>query len=102
LAPGYVITRLYGPVAPVVALHSSSGLPLLSVAATQETSLSPAASVIVKVPPFVVVMKLGGPGVAAKLKITAAPPIWALPLVGVTVMFVTFPITVAEEVEVRA
>jgi hypothetical protein len=58
--------------------------------------------VIVKVPPLLAVMKDGGPGVAAKVKDAPPPDILALPDAGLTVMAVTFPITVADAVALRA
>jgi hypothetical protein len=84
----------------VTAVHSSSGLVLLSVETVHV--ILPSGGVIVKVPPLSAVMKTGGPGVAAKVKDAPAPPILALPDAGLTVMEVTFPITVAVAVALRA
>jgi hypothetical protein len=82
-------------------VHNSSGLLLLSTETVQVTKLS--AGVIVKVPPLSAVMKGGGPGVAAKVKgAPVDPPTLTLPDVGLTLMEITFPITVAFAVALRA
>ena len=47
------------------------------------------------VPPLSAVMKLGGPGVAVKVKGWPLPPIVKFAVVGLTVIDVTFPTTVA-------
>jgi hypothetical protein len=82
-------------------VHNSSGLLLLSSETVQVTKLS--AGVIVKVPPLLAVMKDGGPGVAAKVKgAPVDPPMATLPDVGLTVILVMLPITVADAVALRA
>ena len=85
---------------PPVAVHSSSGLLLPSVETVHV--ILPSFGEIPKVPPLSAVMKDGGPGVAAKVKGAPAPPTATLPDVGLTVMAVTFPITVADAVALRA
>src|SRR5450631_1967931 len=58
---------------------------------------------ITKVPPLSVVMKSGGAGDAAKVKgAGVVPPLVTPPLVGLTVIDVTLPITVAVAVPLRA
>jgi hypothetical protein len=82
-------------------VHDSSGLLWLSTETIHV--IKPSAGVIVKVPPLSDVMKPGGPGVAVKVKgAPVDPPMKTLPDVGRTVMAVTFPITVAFAVALRA
>jgi hypothetical protein len=93
------MTMEYEPFIIADAVHSSSGLLLPS----RETVhvILPSFGEIPKVPPFKAVMKDGGPGVAAKVK-GAPTPTATLPDAGLTVMAVTFPITVAAAVALRA
>jgi hypothetical protein len=85
---------------PGTAEHDSSGLLLLSTETVHVKKVS--VGVTVRVPPLLAVMNDGGPGCPAKVKETGLPPALMLPLAGLTVIDVTFPITVAVAVALRA